>query len=121
MRVRWQYSLQKDFITALRRSPTGKFTIAITSTTWAVFALEPFRSASQGSLDPSWQGFEPQKRFHLLIELRYTGEQSPNTHTYSFPAVTTKDPNGESVSLLCSYKAARDNCITIFIFVSITH
>lgn len=118
MRVRWQYSLQKDFITALRRRPTRKFTIASTSTTWATLAPEPLRSASQGSLDPSWQRFEPKKRFHLLIELV---DKPPNTQTYSFSTVPTKDPNGESSWLLCSYKAARYNCITIFIFVSITH
>lgn len=113
--------LQKDYFTTLWRSPTKEFTIASTSTTWAVLAPEPLRSASQWSLDPSWQGFEPKKRYHLLIELRYTDAQAPNTHIYSFSAVPTKDPNRESMSLLCSLKAAGDNCITIFIFVSITH
>lgn len=81
-----------------------------------VLAPESLRSVSQRSLDPSWQGFEPKKRFQLLIELRYTGGPAQNNHTYSFSAVPTKEPNRESMSLLCSLKAARDNCITVFYF-----
>lgn len=120
----WVYvgntGLKKDFFTTLWRSPTREFTNASTSTTWAVFAPELLRSASQWSLDPSWQGFELKKRYRLLSELRYTGGQAPNTHTYSFSAVPTKDPNGKSMYFLWNLKAARDNCITIVIFVSIT-
>lgn len=125
MRVCWQYSFAKGlFYYALKKSNQGVYHCKywqLPAITWAVLAPEPLRSASQWSLDPSWQGFEPKKRYHLLIELRYTSAQAPNTHIYSFSAVPTKDPNRESMSLLCSLKAARDNCITIFIFVSITH
>lgn len=113
--------LQKDIFTALRWSSSREFTIASTSTTLAVLAPEPLRSPSQGSSDPRWQGFEPKKRFHLLIELRYIGGQAPNPHTYSISAVPTKDLNGESMSLLWILKATRGNYITTFIFVSTTH
>lgn len=50
----------------------------------ATESIQPFRLASQESLDPAWEEFEPTKILKLLFEPNYRSGRTPKTHTLSW-------------------------------------